>query len=69
MVILGYALDIVLLWVSAIICLELMALLLGLGVPGGPSNDYVCFKLRHIAFLASNFDISTVFGRIGLCFG
>ena len=25
--------------------------------------------LRHIALLASNFDISAVYGRIGLCFG
>ena len=29
----------------------------------------VCIKFRYIAFLASNFDISTVYGRIRLCFG
>ena len=45
-----------------------MALSLALGVPGGPLNDYVRFKLRYIVFLASNFDISAVYGRIGLCF-
>ena len=32
-------------------------------------SDYVCFKPQSIAFLASNFDISAVYGRIGLCFG
>ena len=42
---------------------------LGSGAPEGPQNDYVCFKLRHIAFLASNFDISAVYGLIGPCFG
>ena len=36
MVVLGCALDLVLLWVSAIIFVELMPQLLGLGVPGGP---------------------------------
>ena len=46
-----------------------MALSLGLGVPGGPQNDYVCFKLQYIAFLDSNFDISAVYSPNGLCFG
>ena len=41
MVVLGCALDTVVLWVSAIIYLELMALSLGLGVPEGPQNNCV----------------------------
>ena len=59
----------VLLWVSAIIYLEHMALSLGLGGPRGPKNDYVHLNSRYIAFLASNFDISAVYGCIRFCFG
>ena len=57
------------LWVSAIVYLEHMALSLGLGGPRGPQNDYVHLKPRYIAFLASNLDISAVYGCIRLCFG
>ena len=69
MVVLGCALDMVLLWVSAIVYLEHMALSLGLGGPRGPQNDYVHLKPRYIAFLASNLDISAVYSGIRLCFG
>ena len=49
--------------------MKLMPLSIGLGIPRGPYSDYVCFKPQSTAFLASNFDISAVYGRIGLCFG
>ena len=49
--------------------MKLMPLSIGLGIPRGPYSDYVCFKPQSTAFLALNFDISAVYGRIGLCFG
>ena len=69
MVLLGCALDLMLLCVSAKIALKLMALPLGLGGPRGPQNDYVHLKPRYIAFLAPNLDISAIYSCIRLCFG
>ena len=52
----------VLLWVSAIVYLEHMALSLGLRGPRGPQNDNVHLKPQYLAFLASNLLFMVVLG-------
>ena len=60
MVLLSCALDMMLLWVSTIISLELMVLSFGLRVPLEPFNDPVTLKVDSILDLAIIFYIYTV---------
>ena len=65
MVVLGCVLDMVLLWVSAIIYIELMALSLGLGAP----KITPCpLNVQRSLISASIFHISAVYAPVGLCF-
>ena len=57
MVLLSCALDMMLLWVSTIISLELMVLSFGLRVPLEPFNDLVTVKVDSILDLAIILDI------------
>ena len=60
MVLLSCALDMMLLWVSTIISLELMVLSFGLRVPLEPFNDPVTPKVDSIFDLAITLDIYAV---------
>ena len=60
MVLLSCALDMMLLWVSTIISLELMVLSFGLRVPLEPFNDPVTPKVDSIFDLAIILDIYAV---------
>ena len=65
MVLLGFGLNMMLLWVSASISQELLALSLGSEAPGSP-----CPIIMRISLIvASNFYLSARFGLIELCFG
>ena len=68
MVQLGCALDMMLLWVSAIISLELIALSLGLESIGAPKMTQYTLNAQIYLIVASIFHISAVFGPIGFCF-
>ena len=68
MVQLGCALDMMLLWVSAIISLELIALSLGLESIGAPKMTQCTLNRQISLIVASIFHISAVFGLIGFCF-
>ena len=69
MVQLGCALDMMLLWVSAILSLELMALSLGLGSTGAPKMTQCTLNVQISLIIASIFYFSAVYGPIELCFG
>ena len=69
MVLLSCALDMILLWVSAIISLGLMTPSLGLGAPGAPKIIICPQNVRITLILTLIFDISVVYGPIELCFG
>ena len=69
MVVLGCALDMVLLWVSVIEYLEDMVLSLGLGAPGDFKMTPCPLNARISLIVASIFHISAVCGCIRLCFG
>ena len=60
------ALNMMLVCVSAIMALELMALLLGLRAPGAPKMT-PCPQISLI--VVSIFHILAVYGPVGLCFG
>ena len=55
MVVLGCALDMVFLWVSANIYLELMALSLGLGAPGAPKMTKCPLNMQISLIVATMF--------------
>ena len=69
MVPLSCALDMMLLWISATISLGLMALSLSLGAPGAPKIPLSPPNVWISSILTLVFDISAVYGPIGLCFG
>ena len=69
MVQLGSALDMMLLWVSAILSLKLMALSLGLGSTGAPKMTQCTLNMQISLIVASIFDISAVYSLVGFCFG
>ena len=69
MVQLGCALDTILLCVSAIISLELMARLLGLGANGAHKTIPCPLHVQIFLIVASIFYISAVYGPIGFYFG
>ena len=69
MVQLGCALDMMLLWVSAILSLELMALSLGLGSRGAPKMTQCTLNVEISLIVASIFYFSAVYDPIELCFG
>ena len=68
MVQLGCALDTILLCVSAIISLELMAQLLGLGANRAHKTIPCSLHVQIFLIVASIFYISAVYGPIGLWF-
>ena len=69
MVLLGCALDMMLLWVSAIISLKPIALSLGLGAPRAPKMTPCPLNVRISLIVASILQISAVYVLIGLGFG
>ena len=69
MVQLGCALDTIRLCVSAIISLELMARLLGLGANGAHKTIPCPLHVQIFLIVASIFYISAVYVAIGLSFG
>ena len=60
MVLLGCALYMMLLWVSAIIYLEFMALSLGLGAPGAPKTT-ICPLNTQISLIVASIFLSMQF--------
>ena len=58
-----------LLWASAIISLELIALSLGLGSTGAPKMTQCTLNVQISLIIASIFYFSAVYGPIELCFG
>ena len=69
MVILGSALDMMLLWVSAIIFLELLALSVGLGALGTPKMSPCSLNVGISLIVARILHISASYGPIELYFG
>ena len=66
MVLLGCALDLMLLWVFAIISLELIALSLGWGFKGAPKMTQCTLNVQISLIVASIFHISAFHGPIGI---
>ena len=62
------ALNMMLLFVFAIIALELMAISLGLGASGAPEMTPCPLNVQISLIVALIFYISAVYGPIGLCF-
>ena len=69
MVLCSCAMEMIPLWVSAIISLGLMTLSLGLGAPGALKITICPPNVRLTSILTLIFDISVVYGPIELCFG
>ena len=69
MVQLGCALDMMLLWTSAILSLEPMVLSQGLGSTGAPKMTRCTLNVQISLIVASIFHILAIYGPIGYCFG
>ena len=69
MVLLSCALGMMLLWVSAIISLELVTLSVVKGAIGAPKMTLYTLNVHIFLIVVSIFHISVVYGLIGLCFG
>ena len=68
MVFFGCAFDMMLMWVSAIITLELMTLSIGLGGPVAPKTTPCPLNVQISLIVDSIFQISAIYGLFWLCF-